>query len=261
MPLISVHIINMDGEEQRASAIAAQFPQDGRFVVYRSRGVPGSILPHVAADVLTRAPGYHAVGLGTLGVFLAHVAAWETIAAGSFESALILEDDAIVFYLDIFNSDTFPNDWELIFCNAMMDPEPIDDNKTFDRIVYVPIDFSLRALHARDSKAVGGYGYFIRRHAAQKLLDTVRKDWFFGHVDWRILRYCVTPELLEKIIPNTNIADIIRGAHRQPFAWGVLTAYAASPALVRHAAGALRRSSEDERARMATKVEQDQTGV
>ena len=76
----------------------------------------------------------------------------------------------------------------------------------------------------------GLYGYLLTPAGAHKLIDAIRQDLCFGHVDWRVLRYCVTPGLVEKVIPATRVAEILRNHHHwQPPAWGILRACTLGP--------------------------------
>jgi FkbM family methyltransferase len=245
--MINVFIINLDDEKDRFESLSGTFRDSQIFRARRSSGIAGSCVPRVAADVLTRAPDYYKIGLGVLGVFLAHVSAWERVAASDAELSLVLEDDAHVINLDRFVESEIPPAADLVFCNDRMALPEKADSSGKGGIAYRPVVDALQRLAAVNSNSVGGDGYFLSRAGAGRLLEAIRRDWFFGHVDWRLLRYCVTERMVDDTIDGTPTAEILRRHHnrQQPPQWGILNAYASQPALVEHKWGALRRSRED----------------
>jgi hypothetical protein len=112
----------------------------------------------------------------------------------------------------------------------------------------VGIDESLRRLEASGTPGCGLYGYLLTPAGAHKLIDAIRQDLCFGHVDWRVLRYCVTLDLVEKVIPGTRVAEILRNHHHwQPPAWGILRACTLVPRLTCPTWTSSRRDEQDQR--------------
>src|SRR5690242_2071647 len=92
-PDYAVFAINLDEQGQRYEKLKAQFPLD-LHVLIRIPGVKGRYLPDAAAARLGGAKAK--MQKGTLGCFLAHVAAWERFCASVFDHGLFVEDDVKV---------------------------------------------------------------------------------------------------------------------------------------------------------------------
>lgn len=138
-----------------------------------------------------------------------------------------------------------PNSISLVLRNDQMRPMPATSERP---LRLVGIDESLRRLEAPGMSGCGLYGYLLTPAGAHKLIDAIRQDLCFGHVDWRVLRYCVTPGLVEKVIPATRVAEILRNHHHwQPPAWGILRACTLVPSLTRHTWTSSRRDEQDQR--------------
>ena len=86
----------------------------------------------------------------------------------------------------------------------------------------------------RSGKGPGSDGYVITRAGAQKLLSVTSQDLYFGNIDWRLIRYSVTADLLENELAGTRVDVIIRNHHNpsRPPAWGVLRAACLNTPLV-----------------------------
>jgi GR25 family glycosyltransferase involved in LPS biosynthesis len=203
-------VINLDADVARYGAVVAQFAGYEGFTVVRSRGVYGATLPSLACGVLTRARNYkEQIGGGTLGVFLAHVAVWERIVESDADASLILEDDVRVDNLALLAAAAIPSDADIVFCNDIMQPfpQPPRDPVT---MLFVDLDAGLRRLAHTGSRAVGMSGYILRKAGARKLLTLIERDLFFGHVDWQVLRYCLSETQVSRAVPDTDVARILR---------------------------------------------------
>jgi GR25 family glycosyltransferase involved in LPS biosynthesis len=248
--MITVYVINLEEDMERFNRIKEQLSAITDFDVLRSAGVKGSSLPAIAADVLAHAPNYKQIGHGVLGVFLAHVAAWERVSNAPTRYSLIIEDDAQFDRIDLLTEDVLPSDADVIFCNDRMRPA-LDVTEHSNGLVFLSIEHALKGLAARKSNSVGADGYVLSKVGASKLLGRVAQDWFFGHVDWRLLRYCVSRADLENSIDGTEVANIIATHHLKsnPPAWGILKAYTLSRPIINHAWSLSRRNAEDQLSR------------
>jgi FkbM family methyltransferase len=228
---IPVLVVNLDTDKDRLSDITAQISQFPGFALHRIRGVPGGTLSQLACDILTRTQDY-AVGNGVLGVFLAHLAVWEHAAGLAAPFCLVIEDDVELVDLGRLTTFDLPQAIDLVFCNNQMQPT---GTEPAGPLRIIGIGESLRALTQAGSLAVGAYGYLLTPVGARKLVAAIKKDLCFGHVDWRLLRYCVTPELVDAAVPGTRVAEVLRNHHhRQRPAWNVLSACTLIPALALH---------------------------
>jgi GR25 family glycosyltransferase involved in LPS biosynthesis len=229
-------VINMDKDVDRLGRIFDALGKDEELNSVRIQAIPGSSLPQAARVALAHNEGW-ASKAGEIGCFLSHVKAWEFVAGTDAPFCIVLEDDAIPIGLDRLATTQFPDDFEFIFINDRMTVGSRTDPPTLPAR-FVAVRDSLPLLNDRPG-GVGGDGYILTPGGARKLLDAVSKDLFFGHVDWRLLRYCVKPEDLEGELNESFVASVIRSHHnpqRAP-AWGVLRAYCANTPLVHFGVG------------------------
>jgi GR25 family glycosyltransferase involved in LPS biosynthesis len=204
--------------------------------VQRIQAVYGPDLPAAASVLLWSNPS-SPPRRGTLGTFLSHVKAWEAVACGTETYGVILEDDAMLLGFERLISFPLPEDAELVFINDRMSPGSRHAPPT-GPIMCFPIAEALRSLN-KTGQGVGGDGYILTKVGARKLLETVAKDRFFGHVDWRLLRYSVKAEDLHGEFAGTRVSEIIPHHHSKAFppAWGVLRAYCLNKPLVAFGTG------------------------
>ena len=145
---------------------------------------------------LTRDP-YSIVAKGALGCFLSHVRAWEKIKFGRSPLALVLEDDARLTAPEILLGIEFPPELELIFCNDRTQPHDFIKEGSASVIpTFSPLELSLSAIDRR-ARAVGTDGYLITQSGAGRLIEALRSDLYFSHVDLRLLQYSTDPALVE----------------------------------------------------------------
>lgn len=244
--MIDVRVISLDGDTTRYEMMREQFTRHEGARVSRSRGVYGGTLPSLACGVLTRARHYkERIGGGTLGVFLAHVAVWEHIAASDDDFSLVLEDDVFIRNFSALIAADLPADADIVFCHDLMQPS---SDRCSEKMEFIALDEGLRTLARSGSRAVGSCGYILRKSGAAKLLAAVERDLFFGHVDWQLLRYCVTDTQLDRAIADSEVASILR--NRGPL-HGYLHGYVTLPAVVFGRGMASRRAEEDRLASVA----------
>lgn len=235
---VPILVINLDRDADRMAEAEAAFAQAQNYRLVRSPGVIPA-LPRTATQFLTR--GKH-VQAGTLGTFMAHVLAWETIAAGE-GAGLIVEDDVRPAGLQRLLNAAIPNDCELLFINARMADAHAErgDLAVVPAATVLPHRLPLGAAKA----APGGDGYLLTPRGAKKLLRAVLQDGFEGHVDWRLLRYGISRADVEAAGAGTWMEQH-RALLDGPDAprWSVVTAYRMTHPLVKMR-GALESSRKD----------------
>lgn len=228
LPVLCINLESDRDKLEQTSRLFGTLP----FVDFRrSPGVLTRDLPVAAMRALTRS---EAVRRGTLGCFLAHVAAWEAVAAGP-GWALVIEDDARPFRLDRLYATAIPPDAELVFVNRAGSPLLPVENP--DRPLCSPLRSLLptkRGFPPQRGAEPGTYGYLLAPEGARKLLDAVAQDGFYGHVDWRLLRYGTSLEDMLAEPPDSRMHNepMLTLAPDRGFARGVLRAYCLTPALV-----------------------------
>ncbi|WP_375287173.1 glycosyltransferase family 25 protein [Sphingomonas sp.] len=235
---VPILVINLERDADRMVQTLEAFAHAENFRLTRSPGVvPG--MPRTASQFLTRGKFVQA---GTLGTFMAHVQAWETIAAGE-EAAIVVEDDVRPAGLIRLLKAAIPSDCELLFINHRM-ADPHGDR---DSLAVVPARTVLphRLALGAARAAPGGDGYLLTPRGAKKLLRAVVRDGFEGHVDWRLLRYGISRADVEAAGAGTWM-ETHRALADGPDApqWSVVTAYRMTHPLVRMR-GALESSRKD----------------
>jgi GR25 family glycosyltransferase involved in LPS biosynthesis len=217
-------VINLDEDKDRLDQAMEALSSEQGIIVQRIAGVSGKSLPYAARHSLASDARW-ANNRGEIGCFLSHVKAWEAAAEATAAYSIILEDDALPNKLSRLRATQLPENFEFIFINDRMSPGSRSDDPSLP-LECVSIGEGLQALSKR-SNGVGGDGYIVTPAGAKKLLDAVVQDLFYGHVDWRLLRYCVQPSDLEGDLSGTELASIINTHHNpaRPPHWGVVKAY------------------------------------
>jgi GR25 family glycosyltransferase involved in LPS biosynthesis len=177
---LAVLVLNLRDDQEQYESIARKIEAFPFLRLNRIEAVLGTLLPDVSCYLLTRNK-WSRDHKGTLGCFLTHVKAWQTIVESN-EPGLILEDDVVLANPESLKDLRIPPDTDIIFCN--------------DRTSY-PGDSGLRPILpalpfiAEHGRAVGGDAYIVSPVGASKLLSYVEADSLFAHVDLRLLAYSV----------------------------------------------------------------------
>lgn len=237
---IPVFVINTPGEQTLFENVASQFNGDDRFSVVRVEGVLGRALPGVVCRFCTHDPN-SVNNKGALGVFFAHVNAWEALVASNAHQALILEDDVIIDNLDMLKVDEFPLDFDVIFVNDRTAPLRSD---TAGAIQFEHIGSSMPAIESR-KMSVGGDGYFLSFRGAKKLIEAVKADRFFSHVDLRILAYCLTDSDIQTHGGSGPVGRELQNIFVLLQRGTYLKGFSMSPTIVTHKLDKSRRVRED----------------
>ena len=229
-------VVNLDMEISKWEQISAQLSAFADLRVRRLPAVHGSALPDMAAVML----GGHPQTLqmrGALGCFLSHAKIWEILSKADEDICLVLEDDAVLIGFERLSAIQIPADADLVFINDRMSPAS-RYSKVKSPIEFLDIHYALRVLN-NSKRGVGTDGYIITKSGAAKLTAAVTKDLYFGHVDWRLLRYSTTEEDFASEFANTRVASIVPYHHNpgRPPAWGVIKAYCVDSPLVAFAVG------------------------
>jgi len=239
---LDVLVINLAKDVDRREALLAQF---SKFADLRPRiveGVHGSALPDNTCEALAQDRRW-ARNKGTIGCFLSHVKAWEEVARLTDRFALVIEDDVNVSGLRHLATLALPDDAEIVFVNDRMSPQEAGATPAV-----LPIWRALELLEAAHG-GPGGDGYLLTPEGARKLLAACTKDFYFGHVDGRLLRYATSEDDLAKLPDKSWIAGVVR-YHRHPTlvpALALLKGYCLSVPLVKHLGVPSIREAEDGR--------------
>ena len=222
-----IAVVNLDRNTERYAETERLFGR-GPVPLHRIPGIEGSRLPAPAVHRL----GGDAAMRGTLGCFLSHAVAWDSLETRSLRHLLIIEDDVIPL-ADLsarLGPLGLPPDYDICFVNDRLEPRLDPDAATqpsVHRLAEV-----MRGFPPEDN-APGGDGYLLSAQGAAKLLRWVAQDGFAGDLDWRLLAYGMDEAAIAAL-------------PRQAFSWQMLdrlqhgisrgdrlNAYVLHPALIR----------------------------
>jgi GR25 family glycosyltransferase involved in LPS biosynthesis len=224
---ITVLIMNLERDTERLTHIMRQFQELSGFEVQIVKGIAGETLPDSVYLALTDGEQGPA-RKGTLGCFLSHVRAWETVAKMQGNFAVVLEDDVNIIDLDAIRGLRIPADAEFIFINERMSARWHNADFTVVGMpdVLLCLDASRRNL--------GGDGYVLTPSGARKLLAACQTDLYSGHVDGRLLRYVTSAGDVENLPPESWTKKVISHHHnkRRMPELGLLRGYSVSKPLV-----------------------------
>ena len=191
----AIAVINLDRNTDRLAELDRQFSRC-RPLRFRVPGIEGSRLSAAAIARL----GGDAAMRGTLGCFLGHAAAWETMLARNLEQCLVIEDDVIPTFdmparWGIFG---LPEHFDVCFVNDRLAPPATDAAFSIH-----PLPEAMGVFPAWRN-APGADGYLLSAAGARKLLDWVARDGFAGDVDWRLLAYGLTAKQCEALSADSH---------------------------------------------------------
>ncbi len=217
--------VNLDEEVERMHRIRERFGALDGFELVRSPGLHGSIFPQAIFPLLTKTTRS---GPGTLGCFLAHVTAWESVANAN-APALVIEDDVRPIDLERLFDVRIPPDVDLLFVNGRMADGAGGEPEVRSLRSILPVKAALPPPQA----SVGGDGYLLFPEGARKLLAAIGRDGVGGHVDWRLFRYGLAFADVAALPGDPWFVKrpILR---EQGPGWGVITAYRLSSPLVHY---------------------------
>ena len=222
-----VAVVNLDRNTERYAWTEELFGHSP-VPLHRVPAIEGRRLPTPAVCCLLGDPAMP----GTLGCFLSHAAAWDSLAARGLRHLLVIEDDVIPLagLPALLGPLGLPPGYDICFVNDRLEPRLDPDTATqpsVHRLAEV-----LRGFPPEDN-APGGDGYFLSAQGAAKLLCWVAQDGFAGDLDWRLLAYGMD-EAAVAALPRQAFSwqMLDRLQHTIPRA-DRLNAYVLHPALIR----------------------------
>ncbi len=237
-----IAVVNLDRNTERRAWTERLFGH-GPAPLHRIPAVEGSRLALSAVQRLLGAPADPA-RRGTLGCFLSHAAAWESLALRSLGHLLVIEDDVIPL-LPLpaqLGPLGLPPDYDICFVNDRLEPR-LDPNTADAPSLHRLADAMLGFLP--EDNAPGGDGYVISEKGAAKLLAWVAQDGFTDDLDWRLLAYGMDPAAIAALPRHAHsrqVLDRLRHGIPRP---DRLDAYVLHPALIRTVGVSSDREDED----------------
>ena len=231
-PAYEVALINLDRNVSRLRDAMHAF-RHSKAKLFRVPGVEGRRLP--AAAIRRLGDTASVTMRGTLGCFLSHVAAWETMLARGLPHCLIVEDD-VVPMLPLpagLGGLGLPTGYDVCFVNDRLQPRwPADRIAKASCWQAVPLAEGF-ATFAPDDNAPGADGYLLSAAGARKLLAWVEEDGFAHDVDWRVVTYGLTEVEYHRLSQPSHAWTVIDGLRKLVRRSDRLEAYVLHPALIR----------------------------
>jgi GR25 family glycosyltransferase involved in LPS biosynthesis len=222
-----IAVVNLDRNTERYAWTERLFGR-GPVPLHRVPAIEGSRLPTPAVHRLLG----DAAMRGTLGCFLSHAAAWESLAMRGLRHLLVIEDDVIPL-ADLpaqLGPLGLPPGYDICFVNDRLEPR-LEPDTAMQPSLHRLAD-ALRGFPPEDN-APGGDGYLLSAQGAAKLLHWVAQDGFAGDLDWRLLAYGVDPASIAALPRHAFSWQMLdRLCHEIPRA-DRLDAYVLHPALIR----------------------------
>ncbi len=237
-----IAVVNLDRNTERRAWTERLFGQ-GPAPLSRIPGVEGSRLALPAVQRLLGEPSDPALR-GTLGCFLSHAAAWESVALRGLGHLLVIEDDVIPL-LDLparLGPLGLPPGYDVCFVNDRLEPrlDPAAINApSLHRLADAMLGFP------PEDNAPGGDGYIVSAKGATKLLAWVAQDGFTGDVDWRLLAYGMDPAAIAALPRKAFAWQALDKLRRRVPRGDRLEAYVLHPALIRTVGVSSDREDED----------------
>jgi hypothetical protein len=194
MGKIPTFIISLPSAEEAYLSVVAQLDKTV-FDVHEPCGFPGRLVPDCVCLALTRDPA-SVNNKGALGCMLAHIRVWEVVSRMDVPYALILEDDVLSSGLSRVPALELPESFDLAFCNDRTAPVPAAGTED-SAIFFANISSALFNI-AKRRRSIGTDAYFVSPSGARKLVEYCKQDYYFGHIDVRMLAYSVTTQQLEE---------------------------------------------------------------
>jgi GR25 family glycosyltransferase involved in LPS biosynthesis len=241
---VPVYVISLERDADRLRAVVDQLRPYRFLELIHVKGFAGRDLPDPVCHVLTGNVWSHH-HKGTLGCFMSHLNAWQMVAESDAPFSMVVEDSAIFSNCDLLETLQLPPGSHLVFCNRRTAYPVQDAGQAAAGVLFRSVD-PVPAHIETHGMAVGSDGYLITPAGARKLLEYVKVDRLFSHVDLRMLAYCLdqntipAPDTLRKTGRNVlNFRRSFNASHR-------LAGYTMLPSLTGRARISSTRVIEDE---------------
>lgn len=225
----NVYLINLDKDVKRLFDSKKECKKIG-IEPTRIDGVYGKWLSEEDTNGTVDKVYFNFGSKSAIGCAMSHVKAWEKMIENNDSSSLIIEDDVVIDidFINKFNEIDIPDDYDIIYlgCTNGCDIDKkysfefplvkyyISQNKYAKKVmkinehIYVP------------SLPLALHGYILSLKGAKYLLDNIRKDKIYNHIDAQILKYlknansyAVNPQLIKQKDINTTTSNNIGGQY------------------------------------------------
>lgn len=224
MKIDNIYIINLDKDNERYNESLIQAKKISFKQPIRISGIYGKNLTDKEFLELPVDKLYSKIGLkSAIGCALSHVKAWQTMIDNNDESAIFLEDDVLIDdnFIDLFNSMKIPNDYYIIYLGSLIGSD-IEKKYSLEfplARLYLGKGYTKKVKKINDNVYVpalplGLHGYILSNIGAKYLLDNIKKDKIYNHIDAQIIKYlynvpsyAINPQLIHQqnvTLENSN---------------------------------------------------------
>jgi len=242
----AVVVVNLDSDGDRLARLTPDPAlQNMRFI--RVSAIRGASIARAVAGFI---PGADTSRPGTLGCFLSHVRAWETILDEGLDGAIILEDDVILVRpLAECHALAKAQGVDMVFVNNRMALTQPSDEARADNEGFCSVVDAIMARKDLNQLACGFDGYYLSREGARRLIEVVASTGVSFDVDWFGLYACLGRSGLSHRQPHLSPqADADRIGTFYDLAAPVLTSAVMKVAAVLHSGVPSSRIREDKAA-------------
>ncbi|WP_158744340.1 glycosyltransferase family 25 protein [Acidisphaera sp. L21] len=242
-PPYEIAYINLDRSADRRADVVREFA-DSPVTLRRVPAVEGRMLPEPA---VRRLVGSDEVLRGTLGCFLSHVSAWETMLARGVSYCMVIEDDVVPqvrlpAHLGAFS---LPAAFDVCFINRGMQPRwPAARVSAAAGFEAIPLIEAFASFPVNEN-APGTDAYLLSAAGARKLLDWVAADGFAADVDWRVLAYSISEAECAALPSESFARGLLHRLHGLVGRPERLDSYVLHPALMRTVAVSSEREDDN----------------
>lgn len=220
----NVYLINLDKDKDRLKSVLKECKKVGKRPI-RVPGIQGSKLTEKELKDNTSNYLFSVAGSkSAIGCAMSHIKAWETMIKNGDDSALFLEDDVVIDnnfkekFSNIFKS--VPKDYGIFYMGCSVGCNPLKKYAFEYSIVNLLLKGYVKTVKAISNNVyipalpLTAHGYILSKRGAKHLLNRVKKDKIYGHIDVQIVKYiydipsyAATPELIKQGNVDINTSN------------------------------------------------------
>ena len=203
-----VVVINLKKDTQKLESITKQLEKE-KIMFERFDAIDGNTLEH-RNEFTPFCDNFCASGLK--GCALSHYSVWKSVITKSFDSIMVLEDDAVLIkdfdltMQSIYNS--IPKDYDIIYLGSLFYCDP---TQTFNNIQgYKNTKINDNVLQVQG--CAGLQSYIISRNCINKIINEKISFHIDSNlIDWikkyNLKAYAITPMLIKQNLDNSNLSS------------------------------------------------------
>lgn len=195
----AVYYINLDNAVERRKKLESQLHECGlENIAIRVDAVRGAALSEEEIKSNATKACAKFCSRRLIGCAMSHLKTWSLfLQNSSLQSILVLEDDAmftrndIMSYLESINHN-IPSDWDVLYlgcftgCDVSSNKNIVSSALTFANSGSVKTTKVMNEHIVKPALPLGTHAYIINRPAAERLLEQMKNEKIFNHVDFQM---------------------------------------------------------------------------